>query len=71
MPARIGGHGRVVPDLSCLAPVDRAAVLLAARPGETYRTVAAVLGEPEDVTRRRIRLALQRLAGGPRPPVAT
>ena len=47
-----------MPELSRLAPLDRAAVLLAARPGKTYRAVAALLGEPEGETRARIRRAL-------------
>lgn len=50
-----------MPELSRLAPLDRAAVLLAARPGVTYRMVAAALGEPERETRARIRRALHAL----------
>lgn len=58
-----------MPDLSRLAPLDRAAVLLAARPGVTYRMVAALLGESEQETRTRIRRALLALRPGLQPSV--
>lgn len=58
-----------MPELSRLAPLDRAAVLLAARPGVTYRMVASILGEPESETRARIRRGLLVLGAAVQPSV--